>query len=79
MVLIMTSCGTVCLYLQVDGGLAPGDTIEAASLAGANCIVAGSSVFGSADPAKTIATLKASVEAANGSFMTPAGSLTTNQ
>mmetsp|Transcript_30633 Transcript_30633/g.51597 ORF Transcript_30633/g.51597 Transcript_30633/m.51597 type:complete len:237 (+) Transcript_30633:73-783(+) len=67
------------LDIEVDGGLAPGDTIEAASIAGANCIVAGSSVFGSADPAKTIATLKAAVEAANSSFVTPVGSLTTNQ
>ena len=50
---------------QVDGGLAPGETIEAASVAGANCIVAGSSVFGSSDPAKTIGTLKAAVDAAN--------------
>eukprot|EP00976_Prorocentrum_cordatum_P015570 312385-Prorocentrum_minimum.AAC.1 len=50
---------------QVDGGLAPGETIEAASVAGANCIVAGSSVFGSSDPAKTISTLKAAVDAAS--------------
>ncbi|KAJ9562580.1 LOW QUALITY PROTEIN: hypothetical protein OSB04_007740 [Centaurea solstitialis] len=39
--------------LQVDGGLGP-STIEAAAAAGANCIVAGSSVFGAAEPAKKI-------------------------
>mmetsp|Transcript_3592 Transcript_3592/g.7463 ORF Transcript_3592/g.7463 Transcript_3592/m.7463 type:complete len:225 (-) Transcript_3592:218-892(-) len=53
------------LDIEVDGGLAPGETIEAASVAGANCIVAGSSVFGSSDPAKTIGTLKAAVDAAS--------------
>eukprot|EP01116_Phalansterium_solitarium_P000752 TRINITY_DN10600_c0_g1_i1.p1 TRINITY_DN10600_c0_g1~~TRINITY_DN10600_c0_g1_i1.p1 ORF type:complete len:228 (+),score=48.35 TRINITY_DN10600_c0_g1_i1:104-787(+) len=33
------------MYIQVDGGLAP-DTIDAAAKAGANVIVAGSSIFG---------------------------------
>jgi ribulose-phosphate 3-epimerase len=47
----------------VDGGLAPGATIEAAAAAGANVIVAGSSVFGSADPKATIAELRAVVDA----------------
>jgi len=50
--------------IEVDGGLAPGATIDAASKAGANCIVAGSSVFGSSDPAKVIADLRTSVDSA---------------
>ncbi|KAL0928495.1 hypothetical protein M5K25_000379 [Dendrobium thyrsiflorum] len=37
--------------LNVDGGLGP-STIDAAAAAGANCIVAGSSVFGAEEPAQ---------------------------
>ena len=42
--------------IQVDGGLGP-DTIDVAAAAGANMIVAGSSIFKS-DPAHVIAILK---------------------
>jgi len=49
--------------IQVDGGLGPA-TIEAAATAGANVIVAGSSVFGSDDVPKAIAVLKDAVTAA---------------
>ncbi|KAI7733936.1 hypothetical protein M8C21_005322, partial [Ambrosia artemisiifolia] len=38
------------LDIEVDGGLGP-STIDAAAAAGANCIVAGSSVFGAPEPA----------------------------
>jgi ribulose-phosphate 3-epimerase len=48
--------------IEVDGGLAPGDSIEAAAAAGANFIVAGSSVFGAADPAGAILLLREAVE-----------------
>ncbi|GAQ79752.1 ribulose-phosphate 3-epimerase [Klebsormidium nitens] len=48
------------LDIEVDGGLGP-STIDTASCAGANCIVAGSSVFGSSDPPATIAALRKSV------------------
>lgn len=51
------------LNIEVDGGLGP-STIEAAAKAGANCIVAGSSVFGSKDPAGVIGTLRSKVEEA---------------
>lgn len=37
-------------------------TIEAAASAGANCIVAGSSIFKSADPARTIRVLRSAVD-----------------
>ena len=47
--------------IQVDGGLAA-DTIDAAAKAGANSIVAGSSVFKSKDPAEVISLLRKSVE-----------------
>ncbi|KAJ0968202.1 hypothetical protein J5N97_025119 [Dioscorea zingiberensis] len=48
------------LDIEVDGGLGP-STIEMAASAGANCIVAGSSIFGAAEPAKVIAILRESV------------------
>lgn len=49
---------------EVDGGLGP-STIDAAAEAGANVIVAGSSVFGSSDVAQAIGILRAAVENAN--------------
>ena len=52
------------LDVQVDGGLGP-NTIDQAADAGANVIVAGSSVFGAPDPVKAIATLRAAVENRN--------------
>lgn len=50
------------LNIEVDGGLGPA-TIDVAADAGANVIVAGSAVFGAADPADVIAKLRAAVEA----------------
>uniref|UniRef100_J3MYZ6 ribulose-phosphate 3-epimerase n=2 Tax=Oryza brachyantha TaxID=4533 RepID=J3MYZ6_ORYBR len=49
------------LDIEVDGGLGP-STIDVAAAAGANCIVAGSSIFGAADPGEVILTLRKSVE-----------------
>ena len=49
------------LLFQVDGGLGP-STIDVAASAGANCIVAGSSIFGAADPGEVISVLRRSVE-----------------
>ncbi|KAL2653804.1 hypothetical protein R1flu_021932 [Riccia fluitans] len=54
------------LDIQVDGGLAP-STIDQAAAAGANVIVAGSSVFGAKEPASVIRILRQSVEAAQSS------------
>lgn len=51
------------IILQVDGGLGP-STIDMAASAGANCIVAGSSVFGAPEPAQAISLLRSSVEKA---------------
>lgn len=53
------------LNIEVDGGLGPG-TIDQAADAGANVIVAGSSVFGAKDPAGVIALLREAVEKRNG-------------
>jgi ribulose-phosphate 3-epimerase len=51
------------LWLQVDGGVAPG-TIERCAEAGADVFVAGSAVYGAADPAAAIAALRTAAEAA---------------
>ncbi|KAF7128884.1 hypothetical protein RHSIM_Rhsim10G0007500 [Rhododendron simsii] len=52
------------LDIEVDGGLGP-LTIDAAASAGANCIVAGSSVFGAPEPAQVISLMRKSVEVAH--------------
>ena len=49
------------LDIQVDGGLSP-KTIETAAAAGANCIVAGSAVFGAKDIPLTIKELRDPVD-----------------
>ncbi|XP_020580678.1 ribulose-phosphate 3-epimerase, cytoplasmic isoform, partial [Phalaenopsis equestris] len=49
------------LDIEVDGGLGP-STIDVTAAAGANCIVAGSSVFGAAEPAQVISALRKSGE-----------------
>ena len=46
------------LLIQVDGGIGPAN-IETVAKAGANVIVAGSSIFGSNDPAKTMQEMRA--------------------
>ncbi|KAK9067369.1 hypothetical protein SSX86_014696 [Deinandra increscens subsp. villosa] len=51
------------LDIEVDGGLGP-STIDIAAAAGANCIVAGSSVFGAPEPAQVISLLRTSVNKA---------------
>ena len=51
------------INIQVDGGLSM-DTIDTAAEAGANMIVAGSSVFKAPDPAVVIGGLRERVEAA---------------
>ncbi|KAK7292816.1 hypothetical protein RJT34_15670 [Clitoria ternatea] len=52
------------LDIEVDGGLGP-STIDMAASAGANCIVAGSSVFGAPEPAQVISLMRNSVEKAS--------------
>ena len=51
------------MNIQVDGGLSP-STIDVAARAGANVIVAGSSVYGSKDPAAAILAMRESVDKA---------------
>eukprot|EP01018_Ginkgo_biloba_P035632 Gb_15620 [translate_table: standard] len=49
------------LDIEVDGGLGP-STIDQAAAAGANCIVAGSSIFGAKDPPSAIAIMRKSIQ-----------------
>ena len=51
------------IRLEVDGGVKP-DNIAAIAAAGADTFVAGSAVFGSADWASTISTMRAAADAA---------------
>ncbi|XP_020237908.1 ribulose-phosphate 3-epimerase, cytoplasmic isoform-like [Cajanus cajan] len=51
------------LDIEVDGGLGP-SIIDMAASSGANCIVAGSSVFGAPKPAQAISLLRNSMEKA---------------
>ncbi len=55
--------GDLDIWLQVDGGVAD-DTIERCAEAGADVFVAGSAVYGAADPAKAIAGLRSAAERA---------------
>jgi ribulose-phosphate 3-epimerase len=59
----LTATGHLTLFIEVDGGI-NADTIEQAAAAGADVFVAGSAVYGAADPAKAIAALRAQAAAA---------------
>ena len=54
---------SAALDVQVDGGIAPGSSVEGAAAAGANVLVAGSAVFGAPDPGAAIAALRGAVDA----------------
>ncbi len=53
----MVDTGHLNVIVQVDGGI-NADTIAQAAEAGANCFVAGSAVYGAADPAVAVAHLR---------------------
>ena len=59
----LVDTGHLTLFLEVDGGINE-DTIEQAAAAGADVFVAGSAVYGAADPSKAIAALRAQAAAA---------------
>jgi ribulose-phosphate 3-epimerase len=56
--------GHLQLRIEVDGGIAE-DTIEQAARAGADTFVAGTAVFGAADPAAAVQNLRALVHRAS--------------
>ncbi|HEY1966744.1 MAG TPA: ribulose-phosphate 3-epimerase [Pseudonocardia sp.] len=55
--------GELTLLLEIDGGI-NSDTIEQAAEAGVDCFVAGSAVYGAADPALAVRKLRAQAERA---------------
>jgi ribulose-phosphate 3-epimerase len=61
----MVDTGHLTLLVEIDGGI-NADTIEAAAEAGVDCFVAGSAVYGAADPARAVQALRAQVVAASG-------------
>ncbi|SDX60910.1 ribulose-5-phosphate 3-epimerase [Modestobacter sp. DSM 44400] len=61
----LVATGHLQLFLEVDGGI-NADTIAEAAEAGADVFVAGSAVYGAADPAAAIAGLRAQAAAARG-------------
>jgi ribulose-phosphate 3-epimerase len=60
----LVQSGHLTLFIEVDGGV-NADTIEAAAEAGADVFVAGSAVYGAADPARAITALRAQAAAAS--------------
>jgi ribulose-phosphate 3-epimerase len=49
--------GELSVIVEIDGGI-NADTIEQAAAAGVDCFVAGSAVYGTADPAKAVEALR---------------------
>jgi ribulose-phosphate 3-epimerase len=60
----MVDTGHLTLLVEIDGGI-NADTIEAAAEAGVDCFVAGSAVYGAADPARAVQALREQVVAAS--------------
>ena len=57
--------GELSVLVEIDGGINE-DTIAQAAEAGVDCFVAGSAVYGTADPARTVAALRERAAAASG-------------
>ena len=53
----LVDAGELTIVVEIDGGI-NADTIEAAAEAGVDCFVAGSAVFGAADPALAVEALR---------------------
>ncbi|MDN5749092.1 MAG: ribulose-phosphate 3-epimerase [Pseudonocardia sp.] len=60
----LVDTGHLTLLVEIDGGI-NADTIEAAAEAGVDCFVAGSAVYGAADPARAVQALRDQVRAAS--------------
>ncbi len=60
----LVDAGELVIVVEIDGGI-NADTIEAAAEAGVDCFVAGSAVFGAADPAQAIESLRRQAGAAS--------------
>ncbi|RLK59303.1 ribulose-phosphate 3-epimerase [Actinokineospora cianjurensis] len=64
----LVDTGHLNLLVEIDGGI-NATTIERAAEAGVDCFVAGSAVYGAADPTKAITALRAQARAANHRFL----------
>ncbi|MDM3928469.1 ribulose-phosphate 3-epimerase [Mycobacterium intracellulare] len=60
----LIEAGELTILVEIDGGI-NGDTIEQAAEAGVDCFVAGSAVYGAADPATAIDALRRQAAAAS--------------
>ena len=60
----LVDAGELTIVVEIDGGI-NADTIEAAAVAGVDCFVAGSAVFGAEDPARAVRALRAQAAAAS--------------
>ncbi|WP_278313024.1 ribulose-phosphate 3-epimerase [Lolliginicoccus levis] len=60
----LVDSGELDLMIEIDGGIAL-DTIDEAAAAGVDCYVAGSAVYGAADPAAAVDQLRARARAAD--------------
>lgn len=61
----MVDTGHLTVVVEVDGGI-NADTIEQAAVAGADCFVAGSAVYGADDPAAAVQALREQAVRARG-------------
>lgn len=60
----LVDAGELTIVVEIDGGI-NADTIEAAAEAGVDCFVAGSAVFGAADPGVAVEALRRQAAAAS--------------
>jgi ribulose-phosphate 3-epimerase len=60
----LVDSGELTIVVEIDGGINE-DTIEEAALAGVDCFVAGSAVYGAADPAVAVQSLRRQAAAAS--------------
>lgn len=60
----LVDSGELTILIEIDGGISA-DTIEAAAEAGVDCFVAGSAVYGTENPAATVAELRRRAAAAS--------------
>ncbi|WP_236976001.1 MULTISPECIES: ribulose-phosphate 3-epimerase [Mycobacterium] len=58
----LVDAGELTIVIEIDGGINE-DTIEQAAEAGVDCFVAGSAVYGAADPAAAVAALRSQAAA----------------
>lgn len=61
----LVDTGHLTVLVEIDGGI-NAETIESAAEAGVDCFVAGSAVYGAADPAQAVAALRTQARACRG-------------